>query len=165
MPGKARGRYSRNRGARSRTAWLDRQNATETTLTAGQEANVDLLAGWLEEHRRGITVLRMILRVVCRGLSTGSSAEFVHGVMPITHQAFITSGAIPVPGIAIHDWYLLDGDSFRTPVNESKEYKYDIRTARKLPGRDGVLVHTITNNHSGDSMAYQIFSRLLIRLP
>ena len=147
--------------------WLDRANAAILTLAAGGSALVDLLEDLNPDNRRGLTILRMFLRLYVAAATPGQDVEWNHGVMPVTRDAF-TAAAVPEPGVDFQNWYLEDAAAFATDADagpRGRDYNYDIRTGRRIPGQDTVFLHVIRNDHGANSMVYHIHTRLLLALP
>jgi len=163
--GRSRSIRSR-RGPKPRYMWMDRQNAAETTVVAAGQALADLLGDVDPDNIRGVTVVRMILKIMIRSAAINSTFEWNQGVIPVTRDGF-AAGAVPDPGVDQSAWYMQDAGSARSGANVSdgtQYQEYDIRTARRIVDRDTVLLHVITNN-GGASLLFSLASRLLVRLP
>ena len=166
MP-RARSYAPRSRGPRPRYLWTDGQLSTLTQVTAGAQAIIDLLQDLATATKLGLTLVRLLMRLYVQATSTGTDTEFQHGVMVVTTDAF-SAGAVPDPVSDRQNWWLHDGDFIHRDADAGPagvSYHYDIRTARKLPGRDHALLHTIENSHASGSLHYQVFFRILLRLP
>ena len=109
----------------------------------------------------------MLLKLVVVAGTITAGIQWNHGVMRVTRDAFV-AGAVPEPGIDFQNWYLQDASSLggsAAGAPSTKEIAYDIRSARRIPQEDDVLIHVIRNSDPADILVYQIASRCLLRLP
>jgi len=166
MTTRRRGRSTRGRSrSNARYQWFQRQNADLTTIVAGGTALVNLLSSISAEANLGITVVRMLLRLTVSAAAAQAVTQFGHGVIIVTRDAF-AAGALPEPATDEQQWYLNDGDQveFSTGGSEWKDYTYDIRSARRIRSANSLPIHVMENTDSAESLRYNIFSNLLVRL-
>ena len=156
----------RARGPRPRYMWISEQLASLTAVPAGAQSGFDLFQSLQTAQKSGATLVRGLFRLWVSPTTSGQNVEFQHVLVMMDLDAF-TAGAFPDPSVDIVNYYLHDGDAFRTDVDAGfpgRSYQYDIRAARRLRQQRDSCCHIIENTSAGNSLTYQIFSRLLVRL-
>ena len=111
----------------------------------------------------------MLLRLYVRvdSVSSVNDVGFQHSVLPVTRDAFV-AGALPEPVSDDQQWYLHDGDQIAIDPDAGapgRHYDYDIRSGRRLPHDDDVLVHVFENSDDTSGIVYSVFARLLVSRP
>jgi len=166
-----RGRRSRStsgsgirRGRRRSTFWVTNSIPGQTVLK-GAVATVDMLAGatpTAREALRRMTILRMLINVAVRPLTTGTLVEYAFWVYEAIREA-IAAGVIPVAGIDEAGMYLAeDGIEWAPDAFEQNVSKFDIRTARALRGSDRSLGFAIFNQNATSDLVVSVSFRLLV---
>jgi len=165
MPTRRSSQRRSRSGPRAKYQWIQRQNATETLITAGNAAVVDLLSGF-ENKPVWMTVVRLILQLSVRSNTAGQIIQWAHGVLLVTLDAF-NAAAIPEPETDHQKWYLNDGGIYQTDADAGSVYSkqsYDIRSARAIRAIDTILCHAIDNVGASTALQYQVVTNALVRL-
>jgi len=159
-------RGSRARRSSTPTAWWNEQSANNS-LAAGSSARFALLdplasTGLPATWEAGLTVIRLILEVVVRGVTNNASGFGAFGVMVNSTRTLVDVI------LDLFDYYLhqnFSTNQFATlNAVEPARYRYDLRTARKLRGGERALDFVITNNSaSGTGIVWTVSARMLLK--
>ena len=97
-------------------------------------------------------------------VSTDMYCELAVNVVSV--DAFV-AGAVPDPNEGETDASWLTRKLFiRNTTLDTREYHFDIRTARRIPGIDYTFVATIANStSSANTFEFSLAHRVLLKLP
>ena len=154
-------------GPRPRYRWVSDQIAELTTVSAGQQSAFDLLSPVPAASRWGITVVRMLGELYVGPASTGADVEWQHGVTLMDLDAFSAS-ALPEMSQDMRSYYYHNGGYYFRDADagpSAARETWDIRTARRMRSERDTLVHIMENTDASASLVYQLFYRLLVKLP
>ena len=158
-------RRSSRSGRNTPFTWWNESSANNL-LGTGVSARVSLVdpanASLPATFEAGLTVVRAILRVVIR---SNVATQFNTGNFGL---AVRTGTAVIDVILSLLDYYLLSSWETNTSsaADKSQDWvkDYDIRTARKLRGKDRHLDFMITNNSaSAGSIRWAVHARFLLR--
>ena len=117
-------------------------------------------------QRAGVTVVRMLLNYFMRPVSANLDIFVDTGILMVTSDALAVP-AVPDPDQAeFPGWYFWRSQHLYGAVDQVKEFDFDIRTKRKIPGPNQGLVWVVANNVISDaSVEISLSHRLLLQLP
>ena len=165
----SRRRTTRPRSGQRRstpTTWWNDQSVNNL-LGSGVSARFPLLdpasATLPATFEAGVTVVRMILRVIIRSASQNQYNFGGYAVLVKTGTAVIDV-ILGLFDYYLHqNWSTITGASLEDSSNFYQR-DYDIRTARRLRGMDRRLEFMVTNNSAGaGSIRWDVSARLLLK--
>ena len=114
---------------------------------------------------------RIVGNVIIRPdvLTTAAVIAWAQGILPVTRQAF-SAAAVPLPQIDVPGWTYQQAGSKQFPALTSGGGEFeavipiDSKSRRNIPKSGNILFH-IMRNIGGVSLEFQLFLRVLYRLP
>ena len=143
---------------------------TDETISNGGQANHNLLSGLDADLAKDSTVTRIILEMWFRPGQLTSTYRVPWGITFVNADAVI-AGALPDPGVAGDNtsWLIRSQTEFSSgDLSDSRQdgrVSMDIRSQRICRSPQEQLHLIIDLVTSGSALAYDSFSRVLVRLP
>jgi len=150
-------------------AWFTTIANAQTVTTGGQSANALLTNLDLELHK-GATVTRMIVQLFLLANTIDILGRIQWGIVLVNRDAADVV-VFPDPGVANDraDWLVRGAESLlMSDINDGSQavrVSRDLRAQRMLRDRQATLQFVIDQGASGMTVTYDLFVRVLIRLP
>ena len=132
--------FARSRAPKRRGVWID--DEINETVTLADQTVVQLDNLLLPEFKKGVTLVRLILELVCVAITAGAGSRLHAGITIVTQDAFAAL-AIPEPGDSGDEvswlWRQIGKPVFTSVVNDSSQsvtVSRDLKSKRRYPGED-----------------------------
>ena len=144
--------------------------ADAQTVTSGGQSQNELLQNLSVDQRRNSTITRIILQLVLANATIDKKGGVKWGITNISEDAF-TAGAFPDADVALDDtdWLVRGAEvvamSDLQDGSQMVRVFRDIGTSRILHGASDQTHFIIDQNTSATTINYDLFTRILVRLP
>ena len=145
-------------------------HADAQTVTSGGQANVEVLQALSVDQRKGATVTRIILELVLGVAQIDTKCNLKWGIVSLTEDAN-TAGAFPDADAALDlaDWLVRGASIIKmSDVDDGSQFvrvSKDYRAQRILRGATDETHFIIDQNTSGATVNWDLWTRILVKLP
>ena len=150
--------------------WFTSISDAQTVTSGGQSAN-ELLAGLSDTLRKGSTITRIIMQLVLHAGTVDTTFGRVKYGIVLMNQDAVSAGAFPDADVATDnvDWLVRGAEVVSaTSLTDSSQFVSvfrDLRAQRMLRTGQELLEFIIDQSTSGQVIGYDLFTRILVRLP
>ena len=161
MP-RPRSRSSRSRGGRrTQNSWFNIGFSADVAAVGISAANLlpqgTMPIGWAS----GFTIRRLLFDLALSGQAGSTQVQAALGFWVGPWTSITSDPALP--GTELMNWYLhANVDSLTTADSGPRNYKWDIRTVRRISGEDRTLGFVIEGAAAGAAFHYEAAVRLLL---
>jgi len=139
-------------------------------VTSGGQANVSLLSLMDVSVVKGSTITRIILQFILQAQTAATLGRLNYGIVLVSQDA-AAAGAFPDADITADqaDWLVRGQETvLASDANDGSQlvrvYR-DLRAQRVIRSADDELHFIIDQNASGMNTVFDLFTRVLVRLP
>ena len=144
--------------------------ADAQSVTSGSQSNNSLLSLMDTSVTKGATITRIILQLVIHLGSTAVNSRLKYGIVIVSEDA-AAANAFPDADVSSDqaDWLVRGAEMLRvSDANDGSQFVRvfrDLRAQRILRSADDQLHFIIDQDSSGITATYELFTRVLVRLP
>ena len=149
--------------------WFQTHADAQTVSSGGQSDN-EVLQALGVDLRRNATITRIILSLTIRALTIDTLCRLKYGIVSVSEDA-ATANAFPDADAALDlaDWLWRGASVIQmSDLQDGSQYvrvEADLRAQRVLRGATDETHFIIDQDSSGATTGYDLYSRILVRLP